>query len=129
MNRAQHAIYLEKKSFTSSLNELGLGISSEIPYHRYFVRATNTAAFNYAIPKKESSNQKSSEYKSFVGATFVLSDAKNKSKTVTIICKSNVPGSIKLPEPTLQNNLPTCPVDSSSLGTYTRKVKREDNYQ
>ncbi|MEL7246264.1 MAG: type IV pilin-like G/H family protein [Cyanobacteria bacterium J06573_2] len=129
MNRAQHARYIEKKSFTNSFDELEAGISSETPHHRYSVRATPKAAFSYGIPKKESNNQKLSEYKSFVGATFVYNNVKGESTTVTIICKSDIPGSIQLPKPTLQNKLPTCPVGTSSLGHYSSKVKREDNYQ
>ena len=54
---------------------------------------------------------------------------KIRNSIVTIICESDIPGSIQLPEPTLQNNFPTCPVGTSSLGHYSRKVEREDNYQ
>ncbi|BAY82708.1 general secretion pathway protein H [Calothrix parasitica NIES-267] len=129
MNRAQHARYIEKKSFANSFDKLETGISSETPHHRYSVRATPKAAFSYAVAKKESNNQKSSKYKSFVGATFVYNNAEGESITVTIICKSDTSGSIQLPEPILQNNLPTCPVGTSSLGHYTFEVKREDNYQ
>ncbi|MDY6897765.1 MAG: hypothetical protein SWZ49_06750 [Cyanobacteriota bacterium] len=54
-----------------------------------------------SLHQKESNNQKLSKYKSFVEATFVYNNIKSKSTTVTIVCKSDIPGSIQLPEPTL----------------------------
>ena len=41
----------QNKSFTNSFDEIGLDSSNETPHHHYFVRATDKAAFHYAIPK------------------------------------------------------------------------------
>lgn len=130
MNRAQQVLYLEKKLFASSLDELnqlqGLSIPVETKSYQYAVKATDSAAFHYAIARKESDNKKIPRYKSLVGATFISGD---NSKILGILCQSDNSGSLLLPEPTIKNNVPICATGTSALGYSNYELKKEDNYQ
>lgn len=120
LNRAQQAYYLEEKAFSNSFESLGIGIPPQTINYEYSIRATKTAAFNYAIARKETKN-----IKSYVGSVFVVPDTnvdpkadKKEMTTVGILCEALRPGSTKPSDPTLQNGVPTCGSDTKELGQY-----------
>ncbi len=47
MNRAQQAYYLTEQSFSSNIDDLGLGIKTETESYAYSTQITDNAAFNY----------------------------------------------------------------------------------
>jgi type IV pilus assembly protein PilA len=89
MNRAQQAKFAEDNAFASSVNALGLGIKTETTNYKYSTRATQTAAFNYAVAKKP-------ELKSYFGGVFLIPipankldpNARDEMTTVTILCET-----------------------------------------
>jgi type II secretory pathway pseudopilin PulG len=114
MNRAQQAYYLENKAFSNSLKSLGIGIRTQTINYEYSTRATQTAAFTYAIARKETKN-----IKSYVGGVFVVAATnvdpkadKKEMTTVGILCEALRRGSTKPSAPTLQNGVPTCGSDT-----------------
>lgn len=115
LNRAQQAYYLDYKTFTASLTDLGVGIKTESENYNYSVMTTNKAAFNYAIARK-------GNIKSYVGAVFSVPatnlDAKADKKemtTVAIACEALHPGTTQPAKPTLQKGVPTCGSDTRDL--------------
>ncbi|KST68576.1 type IV pilin-like G/H family protein [Mastigocoleus testarum] len=116
MNRAQQALYLEKKLFASSLNELNnlqkLDLISETGHYRYSIQPTKLGTFHYAIPIKKA-GRKLPYHTSYIAGVFVSQDSDKRSKTSTIICEVNTPDSHPLPQPKLKNNVPTCPTGTS----------------
>lgn len=108
MNRAQQALFIEKSAFATSVNALGLGIKTETTNYKYSIRATNKAAFNYAVAKKK-------ELKSYVGGVFLVpaknfepNAAKEEITTTSVLCVSDFPGTIKPAEPTYENGKIAC---------------------
>jgi type IV pilus assembly protein PilA len=47
LNRAQQAYYLEKNTFTKSVEKLDIGIKTQTEDYNYLIRATPKAVFNY----------------------------------------------------------------------------------
>ena len=79
MNRGQQAHFAEKSALATSVDALGLGIKTETNNYKYSTRATQTAAFSYALPKKN--------LKSYVGGVFLV-PAGDAITTVTILCQT-----------------------------------------
>ncbi|MEO6863531.1 MAG: type IV pilin-like G/H family protein [Microcoleus sp.] len=115
--KAQQAYFVEKGSFSNSVEALGLGLETETKNYQYSTRATKQAAFNYGFSKQK-------ELKSYISGVFVVPasqvDAnapKNEMKTTAILCEADSPGTIKPAEPTYENGKIAC-------GTGTTKVTK-----
>ena len=106
MNRAQQAYYVENQELANEFDKLGLGISAETENYKYLVRATDSASFHYAIPKRE-------ELKAYAGAVFVVETAS--SGTLAIFCQTTEPGQIIPAEPQMENGVPTCGAGTEEL--------------
>jgi type IV pilus assembly protein PilA len=71
MNKAQQAKFAENNAFSNSVAALELGLRIETNNYKYSTRATQTAAFNYAVAKKP-------ELKSYFGGVFLVPVPANK---------------------------------------------------
>lgn len=81
MNRGQQAYYAENSAFSNSVAALGLGIKTETNNYKYSTRATQTAAFNYAVAKDKT-------LKDYVGGVFLTKeDASGVRGTISILCQ------------------------------------------
>lgn len=104
VNRAQQAYYLEEKTFTNSVKDLGIGINRHSVNYDYSILTTKTAAFHYAIARKGT-------LKSYVAAVFTLPDT----TTVDITCVTLRPSRTPLQAPTLINGIATCSSGTKDL--------------
>ncbi len=116
INRSQQAYFIEKKGFSNSINDLGVGIETKTKNYQYSTQSTGKAAFSYGIAQK-------GDQKSYVGGVFVVpattSDskaAKDEMTTRAILCVANTPGNSQPANPTIQKNQPAC-------GSGTTKVR------
>ncbi|MFP4120896.1 MAG: type IV pilin-like G/H family protein, partial [Coleofasciculus sp.] len=108
MNRAQQAYYLTEQSFSSNIDDLGLGIPTETESYAYSTQITDNAAFNYGISRHDATP-------SYVGAVFAVpatdvnpDPVSDKITTVAILCETGTPGSIKPAAPTYQKGELAC---------------------
>jgi hypothetical protein len=105
MNKGQQAYYAENSAFGNSVAALGLGLKIETNNYKYLTRATQTAAFNYAVSKQKKA-------KSYVGGVLLVPVDPNAPKDAmmlsSILCKADSPGTIKPAEPTYQNGKLIC---------------------
>lgn len=99
MNRSQQAYFLEKSTFTSSIDLLGLGIKQDTENYEYFVStltsadtstpATTGGAFvnNYAVQKK-------TVLKGYAGTTWVglTSTGGSEATTLAVLCENRQTG-------------------------------------
>lgn len=115
MNRAQQALFIEKRAFATSVNALEIGIKTETENYKYSILTTKKATLNYGVSKQK-------DLKSYVGGVLVIpakkydSNApKNKITTTSILCKANSAGTIKPPEPTNHNGKISCATGTVEL--------------
>lgn len=125
MNRAQQAFQIENNQFANAVEPLGLGMRTQTASFNYSTRTTGNAAFSYAIPREDAyekaswgvfSWKRSINYrlKPYVGGVFVIPQ-NGEGEMATVLCESLETGTIKIAEPYLENNIPTC-------GKGTRKL-------
>ncbi len=107
MNRAQQAYFVEKNSFSNSLDSLGIGIRSQTENYQYSSRATAKVAFNYGISRKETN-------KSYVGAVFLVKE-KGETLTQAILCESTSTGKNKPADPVYKNGVFVCAEGTKNL--------------
>ncbi|MEG4214030.1 type IV pilin-like G/H family protein [Microcoleus sp. Pol14C6] len=114
MNKAQQVDFLERGSFSNSVEALGIGIKTETTNYKYSIRATNQAVFNYGVSKQE--------LKSCIGAVFVVpakevdaKAAKDKMTTASILCQADSAGTRKPAEPTYENGKIACGTDTTQV--------------
>ncbi|WP_445245759.1 type IV pilin-like G/H family protein [Microcoleus sp. OTE_8_concoct_300] len=88
MNKGQQAYFAETSAFSNSIPALGLGLETETNNYKYSTRATQTAAFNYAVSKKKTLNN-------YVGGVFLVPAKKldpnarrDEMTTLTILCET-----------------------------------------
>jgi len=128
INRAEQAFYqerqndkrfllmpseLEKNNFTSRLEDLELGISSETIYYHYrILRADNLQAIATAAAKKHG-------FKSYIGAVFLVKNAAGSYATLTISCETNTPSKTPPVTPEISGNDIQCPSDSQPSSTFS----------
>ncbi|MEE3715236.1 type IV pilin-like G/H family protein [Tumidithrix elongata RA019] len=110
LNQAQNNFYKNYRTFSNSIfnHQLGSSIQSETDDYKYSIHATENVAFSYGIPKKPSLRRQ-------VGAVFVVPVSKNHPEvvkgilpTASIFYAADLPGVTKLPDPFLQEGIPTC---------------------
>jgi len=119
LNRSQQSYYSEFKTFTNSLTDLGVGIKPQSVNYDYSIRTTKTAAFHYAIARKQNSKK---PLKSYVAGVFLVPATnanpkanQDKLLTVAIVCEALRPGHATPQIPTLVKGLPTCASDTKNL--------------
>ena len=113
VNKGQQVKYAEDGAFSNSMNALGLGLKTQTTNYNYSIIATKNAAFNYAVPIRETK-----DLTSYVGAVFLVpvsQAANNKKTTASILCVANSPGNTQPPAPILQNDVPVCATGTESL--------------
>lgn len=127
INRAQEAYFLDKQTFAKNIKQLdNVALPSKDSKYSYLSRTTNQAVFNYAIPNSDAyklrteyfgpfwwSFKDSSQFKSSVGAVFVLPNNLDKTQQkknthVSIVCNSVQPGATTPIAPTLVKGVPIC---------------------
>ncbi|MEG5136104.1 MULTISPECIES: type IV pilin-like G/H family protein [unclassified Microcoleus] len=88
MNKGQLAYLAENSVLGNSIAALGLGIKTETNDYKYSTRATQTAAFNYAVSKNKT-------LKNYVGGVFLVPAQKldpngrrDEMMTITILCET-----------------------------------------
>lgn len=108
MNKAQQNRRLDRGSFANSFAELGISLETETSNYKYSTRATDRAAFNYAVSKQP-------KLKSYIGGLFAVADREliakpdeEKIPPQSILCEAEVPGTIKPEEPTYANGKIAC---------------------
>ncbi|OLP16132.1 hypothetical protein BST81_22260 [Leptolyngbya sp. 'hensonii'] len=115
MNRAQQAFYLEKNTFASSINELGMRPSGDSAF-TYSIQKANKVVYNVGTARNP--NQVS-----YIGAVFEVAATdldkkavKGETKTLAILCRGNSPGAIR--------SLPSYKDGSAVCGVGTQQVYR-----
>jgi hypothetical protein len=88
MNKGQQAYFAETSAFSNYIPALGLGLETETNNYKYSTRATQTAAFNYAVSKNKT-------LKNYVGGVFLVPAKKldpnarrAEMTTLTILCET-----------------------------------------
>ncbi len=119
LNRAQQAYYLEKNTFTKSVEKLDIGIKTQTEDYNYLIRATPKAVFNYGVARNNN-------VKSYVGGVFAVpakeipnsnSDYNNEILTLSILCETTSWGWNRPAEPIYKNGELAC-------GSGTRDLSR-----
>lgn len=122
MNRAQYAFQLDNNQFANAVEPLGLGIRTQTGKFNYSTRTIGNAALNYGIPRVDAYEKASwgvfswkrsinSRLKSYVGGVFIIpqeASQEGEKEMLMVLCESLEPGTIKIAEPYLENNIPTC---------------------
>ena len=96
MSRNQQAYYLEKRTFATNLNELGMGVGVNTSAYTYDIRKgsvtgaalpeqSNLIISNVAIPKEEA-------LRAFVGVTALTTTTSNEAIIDTIFCTADLLG-------------------------------------
>ena len=88
MNRAQQAYFLENAQFTTSMDQLGLGIRTQTENYAYVVNGNNTLVANNGLSLKAT-------LKSYMGVTVksvVLSTSE--ATTLAVLCQSKDVGDL-----------------------------------
>jgi type IV pilus assembly protein PilA len=111
MSRGQQMYFLSTNAFSSSVKALGIGIKTETPEttnFKYSIRATEKAAFSYAVAKEK-------DLKSYVAGVFVVpaknfepNAAQEGITTTYILCEADFSGTIKPADPTYENGKIAC---------------------
>jgi type II secretory pathway pseudopilin PulG len=136
LNRSQQAYSLEHNTFAKSIAALDIGIRTQTRNYNYSIRATKTAAFNYAIARSDYTYQKvylgrfqwqrrtNRALKSYVGGVFAVPATTIEPKadkpemlTVAIACEALRIGSATPNPPTLVKGVPTCGAGTRDLRT------------
>ncbi|PZO38044.1 MAG: hypothetical protein DCF19_17530 [Pseudanabaena frigida] len=109
INRSQQSYYLENQVFRRNISDLTF--PENTTNFKYEVQTSDPSRFtyHYAITKNDA-------LKGYVGAVFVVMTNSGEETTIAILCKSSGIGlkGKKLPNPSLQNGVPTC-----AEGTYS----------
>lgn len=104
MNRAQQAFNLEKRKFTSNIQELGIEIIPGITDYIYKTQAYVSGNNSYAISTAVS---KQSGLKSYIGGVFLVT-LNNELTTLAILCESAEPTTTPPSPPILVGQSPQC---------------------
>ncbi|MEC4894693.1 MAG: type IV pilin-like G/H family protein [Oscillatoria sp. PMC 1051.18] len=102
--QAQQAYYAANNSFSSNIEELGLGLSSETETYAYNIaRLGETGVQQTAIPKQ-------SGLRSYTGGVFIAPGQENQATTtITVVCESEEPSQTAPPPLELVAGQPQCP--------------------
>ncbi|MEG4419923.1 type IV pilin-like G/H family protein [Microcoleus sp. LAD1_D5] len=111
MNRAQQAYFAEKGTYSSSLENLGIGLKQETQIYSYVITVSGSGmqaqVISTAIPKEDS-------WKGYVGGVFSIK-TKDGLRSISIICEGNTPSTSRLAPPTLVGGQPQCVSGSTQL--------------
>ncbi len=108
MNKGEQAYYTEKDKFTTSIEELGIGIRPETASYSYKIKLMGkNGVQTLGIAKNDN-------FKSYTGAVFVIK-INRENTTVAILCQSEKPGKIIPPAPKLVKNIPQCATGTKEL--------------
>lgn len=110
MNRVQQAYYLEQNTFTTDIDELGLGMDNSTD--NFIYDAVVNGTLTTGITNRGTSNK--SDITSYAGATFYQIGA-----TTAILCEANSPGVTPITNPTP----PTATTEAQCPPTTTREIK------
>jgi type II secretory pathway pseudopilin PulG len=113
MLRAEQAYFLERSQFTTSLSELGIGISTASPKYEYKITTQPGSPPNVMV----TATAKQASLKSFTGVVFALKTGKEET-TVTQLCETDRPAIIPPAMPAAPQSLEAeipCPAGSSPV--------------
>jgi type II secretory pathway pseudopilin PulG len=108
INRAQQGYFLDKFAFSSSIEDLDVGFTTQTENYDYLTRTNAHAAFNYGISRSD-------RLKSYVGGVFVVSTNCGRMTTSAILCEANFPGTTQPAPPTLHKDRPVCGSGTTQL--------------
>jgi type IV pilus assembly protein PilA len=110
INRGQQAYYLEHNKFSSSIPELGIGISPQTINYQYLIQTDRQFVVNYAQSKKPN-------LKSYLGVAFIgiVPNSDNAPTTQTITCEVDKPQPLASIMPVYQNGTVSCPKGTKQL--------------
>jgi type IV pilus assembly protein PilA len=107
--RGQQAFYLEKNKFSSSIDELGIGMKTDTETYKYEVAEVKPKQVKITVTAKKP------ELRSFTTSVFIVGDAGNE-LTVGVVCGTDQPSQTP-PEvsatPKAATEVLTCPPGSS----------------
>jgi type IV pilus assembly protein PilA len=120
MARAQQAYYLEKNTFASQVDNLGLGIPTQTNNYKYLIAYT---AGDTVVSNQGALVLATAPLKAYVTAVQVGQTTQTKeATTTTVTCEANSPGSAGGPDGTqtatgnaTAGSRPTCPANYQSL--------------
>ena len=109
LNRAQQAYFLEQYSFTTNIDELGLGMDNSTDNFVYDAVVNGTLITG--VTNRGTSRR--TDITSYAGATFYKIGA-----TTTILCEANAPGNTAIANP-----IPPTATASAQCPANTREIK------
>lgn len=111
MNKAQQAYFAENSTFSSSLENLGIGLKRETQNYNYVISVSGPGnqaqVISTAISKQDS-------LKGYVGGVF-LTKTQDGVTSISIICEGNTPSTSSLAPPRLVGGQPQCPSGSTDI--------------
>lgn len=114
MNRNQQAYYTETAEFTNSVANLGVDIKSEDANYQYSISTENKAVFSYGVSRNPN-------FKSFVGAVFLIENATQKN-----LCQTNAASTTKPANPTNKNGTLACGANTIEVSPLSPTVKASE---
>lgn len=108
INRGQQAFRLENSGFAETIDEIGLGISSESDHYKYEITISDddmTAA---------TATAKTGGIRSVTGAVFIVNDAEGYATTTAILCQGNRPSKSAPSLPSVEEGELKCAPGSSN---------------
>ena len=108
INRGQQAFRIENSSFAETIDEIGLGISSESDHYKYEITISDddmTAA---------TATAKTGGIRSVTGAVFIVNDAEGYATTTAILCQGNRPSKSAPSLPSVEESELKCAPGSSN---------------
>jgi len=108
LNRAQQSYYLERQSFTTTMGDLGIGITNSDNYNYTLAAATdlNNGVGNLATSAKP-------DLKAYSGGVFKTPNQ----TTVGVLCEADAVGTTAATSPSLNatNNAGSCPTNYTQM--------------
>lgn len=114
MNRAQQAYYLENDKFSTTIEELGVGIRPETENYRYRIVPQGNQTQSVMM----TAQAKKSQLRSYTAGVFVVK-TNNENLTIGVICETDKPSSTPPAMPIASKNAAgefQCPAGSHRLG-------------
>jgi hypothetical protein len=109
--RGQQAFFLEKSKFSSTIDDLGVGIKAED--NNYLLQIIDTQPKSVTM----TATAKQDNVKSFAASVFAVGNAGNE-VTVRIVCGTDTPSKTPptgITAPKSETDKPTCPKGSSPV--------------
>ena len=107
INRQQQVNYIEKNTFITTIEELGLDLKSETEDYTYSLATDSIKSFVTATAKTDG-------LKSYAGGIFAVQE-NGVTTTVAVTCETDLPSKTPLGAPQLNGSEAVCPAGSSKV--------------